>query len=951
MKIQYKRFLTVLCAIILVINVGYASAKYVTNISTELPIMVQAAGYTLICHLEGGAIDGNEGPWIKTQYGDKTFEPPKEVDPNGTANVEFLGWAYDKDAREVDVEKGDPVTVTEQITRMYAIWGFHMEYETNYENGIGDLTAIDENNMVVDITTNNATYERIFIPLTGLDPNSVYRISFDYSGSGEYHHYTRDNGGRGFFGYHVINETDKNEYKKNVEPLRYNPTGFNHFIDNNASDQKFSFQDVHHSDIFVADGDTMYLYLEYSDVKDYTLSYHYITNLEIEKLNTDEYSSTIKHIGGSNIIAYDKHIYYEDGYYSFKMTSNTGMYERFGFEIPMTLEVGSEYTVSFDFKNNATDGKYANGYFGYAVSADSSCLDTYQAKQYDGTFTDIAIGGAGSYSHTFAATNETMYMLYEISRAQDEKVAKYEITNFNIEKTGETYDQWPEGYTLPTIDLDYTSIDENLGWWPVENELVYDAFGYDIVNAQYPYAGFDYTLAFESVDQKRWALPEIITVSIDDTVYHVDTTTAAWNDGTEPTFDPEKGTLTIPAALLTPLTETISIEAAAVPKVIEPILLDTTGIDETIAWSVLENELVYEELGFTDINAQQPYADYDYSIALAPQEPDNWTLPEVITVRIDDAQYDVYTDGMEHRQTPADGAELPPMPLYYTDSSILFIPAELLTDTVQTLAITAAAVPVEEPVLPILLDDSEIDPRIGWHPVENEKVYAELGYTDVDARMPYAGFDYAVAFAEIPEGFTLSANISVDIEGTVYTVAADGSANGPSVPSFDPTTRVLTIPADLLTDAVTFVAIAVDAVPVITETEETDAEPESEADAETEAETKADAETEPESETEAETEPETEFETEAETEPEVKEQVPAIPEAGGQEGAEDTSADVTDPAPADTIPETEVKEELPQPETTPEEPTPEPDTEAPAAEAEPVPEQLPETFSEPEIAA
>ncbi len=91
----------------------------------------------------------------------------------------------------------------------------------------------------------------------------------------------------------------------------------------------------------------------------------------------------------------------------------------------------------------------------------------------------------------------------------------------------------------------------------------------------------------------------------------------------------------------------------------------------------------------------------DYRLVLTPDT--GCELPEIITVEIDDTTYEVYTDGLEHREIPLDEngepdiTLLPPMPTFDPATNTLTIPAVLLTEDVQTVTITASAVEIEEP--------------------------------------------------------------------------------------------------------------------------------------------------------------------------------------------------------------------------------------------------------------
>ncbi len=91
----------------------------------------------------------------------------------------------------------------------------------------------------------------------------------------------------------------------------------------------------------------------------------------------------------------------------------------------------------------------------------------------------------------------------------------------------------------------------------------------------------------------------------------------------------------------------------------------------------------------------------DYRLVLTPDA--GYKLPEIVTVEIDDVVYEVYTDGLEHREIPLDENDepditlLPPMPTFAPATNTLTIPAVLLTENVHTVTIQASAVEIEEP--------------------------------------------------------------------------------------------------------------------------------------------------------------------------------------------------------------------------------------------------------------
>ncbi len=98
--------------------------------------------------------------------------------------------------------------------------------------------------------------------------------------------------------------------------------------------------------------------------------------------------------------------------------------------------------------------------------------------------------------------------------------------------------------------------------------------------------------------------------------------------------------------------------------------------------------------------------DEDYFVVFG--YADGFVLPEFITVTIDEAEYLVYTDGLEHR----DGDDLPPMPVFEPAEAKLTIPAILLTAETKSIEIEAKAISVTNP--------TELDSPAG-NPPSNEE--------------------------------------------------------------------------------------------------------------------------------------------------------------------------------------------------------------------------------------
>ncbi len=122
-----------------------------------------------------------------------------------------------------------------------------------------------------------------------------------------------------------------------------------------------------------------------------------------------------------------------------------------------------------------------------------------------------------------------------------------------------------------TIDFDFSGIDDTgLIWKPISDH-----------DNQQPYPNEDYVISFTV--KEGFALPEIITVTIDDTAYAVYTDGLEHREGDNlspmPTFDPASGLLTIPAILLTETTKQISISVTAIESAPEatPIVEPTAS--------------------------------------------------------------------------------------------------------------------------------------------------------------------------------------------------------------------------------------------------------------------------------------------------------------------------------------------------------------------------------------
>lgn len=247
---------------------------------------------------------------------------------------------------------------------------------------------------------------------------------------------------------------------------------------------------------------------------------------------------------------------------------------------------------------------------------------------------------------------------------------------------------------------------------------------------------------------------------------------------------------------------------------------------------VTEIEFVWSGIDDTNMDAwypvdeQNPVAGNSYELAFEPM--DGYTMSEIITVTVDDTAYEVYTDG---RVTGEDGA-----PAYDPETGILTIPAELLTEETRTVIVCASAVAVDISITTEPEPESETEPETTEEAAASEPspVEVTLNLTNMTAQGSttlMAGADYTLVLTP-DEGYELPEILRVEIDGILYEVYTDGLehrvlAEGetelPPMPTFDPATGTLTIPASLLGDATENVTITISAVEIIAEPVKEDA--------------------------------------------------------------------------------------------------------------------------------
>lgn len=121
------------------------------------------------------------------------------------------------------------------------------------------------------------------------------------------------------------------------------------------------------------------------------------------------------------------------------------------------------------------------------------------------------------------------------------------------------------------------------------------------------------------------------------------------------------------------------------------------------------------------VDEQHPVVGDSFELAFEPLE--GYTMAEIITVAIDGATYEVYTNGQAE-----DGAIVP---VYDPEANVLSIPAELLTTETTYVSVTASAVPVE------IIITTEQTETTETEPAETEATETELAtVSSGDAALP-----------------------------------------------------------------------------------------------------------------------------------------------------------------------------------------------------------------------
>lgn len=271
---------------------------------------------------------------------------------------------------------------------------------------------------------------------------------------------------------------------------------------------------------------------------------------------------------------------------------------------PITgLTAGTTYTITFDHSFNGRlihdTASTSNPSYHYGFGIMSTAPTVYGSYMNNlGTYISnthvmpSVTGKTESVTFTFEATGSTAYWVWNMANCSDNDNCTIDIkvTNFSAKhaeggsityytaasKAGSsiTLDLMPEVVKEIQFIWDGIEVTNMDCWYPVDE--------------QNPTAGDSYELAFEPMD--GYTMSEVVTVTIDDVVFEVNTDGTTVEDTVAPVYNPEGNVLTIPGELLTAETKTVAVSASAVPvennpteptQSTEPVATDPVSTEPT----------------------------------------------------------------------------------------------------------------------------------------------------------------------------------------------------------------------------------------------------------------------------------------------------------------------------------------------------------------------------------
>ncbi len=586
---------TLLCTVLLIVTVGKTTAKYVSSIPTNFTLNAKASEYSLIYDANGGSFGDGEAQKAEKKTADNDFTIDSSFVPTRPFFT-FDGWLLG----ETVYKAGAPLATNALSTTLKANWIFNENTQASQAIKVN----VDGNNVTMTQIGVDSC-EKSYFPLTGLKVGAKYRISFDFY----YQPATNtpvtfyNNGTDGHsFGYAITKEGETIGHQGSTAKVEKTPIKQFH----NATTS------THYSHEFTATDTEMSLALITCDIQDKIEVNMYLNNLSVERIMpTPVLNATTVgtwDTGGTYATAPGeyKNIEYaaEGDGVSFTLTGTSSI-ERVA--IPLQdLVPNTNYTLSFKFKGNPklisdSDGDSTGNtyYYGYCIAKDTSGISSDANYRWYSFGRHVTYPGVdevdfeNTYSISFrtaaaasSAYEHLAYLILNFGDVQDNVAYNFALTELRIE---EGVGNGPVLLSLPVnevneeesieperepIELNYDGIvDEGLIWKPMNDE------------DPYPYADEDYTMLFRPEDGYELHL---IRVIIDGQNYVV--LTDGDNEEGEPDFDPEKGILTIPAALLTAETQAVTISAEAVP-----VQEETEEVTETVPAPAPETEEVPEE--------------------------------------------------------------------------------------------------------------------------------------------------------------------------------------------------------------------------------------------------------------------------------------------------------------------------------------------------------------------
>lgn len=655
--------------------------------------------------------------------------PTKVISDNEVMSYLFTGW-YTSPTGGTRVYPSD-IANTKVDHTLYAHWE---EAPTN--NVIKDIVVKnnpddDKDGVVDDVYLNlkcSSSFEKFNIPLKNLIAGQTYRITYNASNDASFGDYIKGYQNSVYGSYIVATKEltggridtsgtlGKDYFGMDLLATwndRIEPDGTVDGSQAAINDSYLQGPWKNRTITFTATQSTMYWVWDFGLMEDGILDNYNITDIVLEPVEPEIEFANKQVVKGASSVA--KIASQTNSKYGTTFTfDGDGGCETVYY--PITgLNAGSTYTITFDHEfsgplihdtkdNSNPTYEYGCGIMN-AVPTTTGDKMTALGKWASSTFVKKTVDGkVDGVTLTFKATGDTAYWVWNMANCSDSTntTTKVTVTNFSAQHSGGNVTYHTDTSKAgSTITLDLMPEEEH------KIEVVFDGIDdtnmeiWYPVDEQYPVVGDSYELAFEPLE--GYTMAEVITVVIDGVTYEVYTNGQTEDGAIAPVYDPVANVLSIPAELLTTETTYVSVTASAVPVeiIITTEQTETTGTESA---ETKESETEAEEatitvaMNLTNMTAQGDATlrvGEDYTIVLVPD--DGYQLPEIVRVEIDGILYEVYTDGLEHRELPEGETELPPMPTFDPATGTLTIPAILLGETTQNVTITISAVEIVVP--------------------------------------------------------------------------------------------------------------------------------------------------------------------------------------------------------------------------------------------------------------